>query len=56
MKARQSILEKAIGEIHVSPCAEKTTITKVVGDALTKMRAARTNLDDLEKLVEIGVK
>ena len=49
-------LEKAIGEILVSPRAEKTTISKVVTDALTKVRAARANLDDLEKFVEIGVK
>jgi len=49
-------LERAIGEIQVSPRAEKTTISKVVGDALSKVRAARTNLDELEKFVEIGVK
>jgi hypothetical protein len=49
-------LEKAIGEILVSPRAAKTTISKVVEEALTKVRAARANLDELEKFVEIGVK
>jgi hypothetical protein len=49
-------LERVIGEILVSPRAEKTTISKVVEDALAKVRAARANLDDLEKFVEIGLK
>jgi hypothetical protein len=49
-------LEKVIGEILVSPRAEKTTISKVVEDALAKLRAARANLDELEKFVEIGLK
>jgi hypothetical protein len=49
-------LEKVVGEILVSPRAEKMTISKVVEDALAKVRAARTNLDELEKFVEIGVK
>ena len=49
-------LERVIGEIQMSPRAEKTTISKVVEDALAKVRAARTNLSELEKFVEIGVK
>jgi len=49
-------LENAIGKIQVSPRAEKTTITKVVGDSLSKVRAARANLEELERFVKIGVK
>ena len=49
-------LERAVGEILVTPRAEKTTITKVVEDALAKVRAARVHLDGLDELVESGVK
>jgi hypothetical protein len=49
-------LEKVIGEIEVSPRAQKTTISKVVKDALTKVRAARAHVDELEKIVEIDTR
>jgi hypothetical protein len=57
-KAKQDIidaekeLETAIGELQVTPRAHKTTISKVVQDALGKVRTARADLEGLEKLVE----
>jgi hypothetical protein len=53
-KARSEItfaegeLEAALDEIKVLPRAEKTTVSKVVGDAFDKLRAAKSNLVDLE--------
>lgn len=46
-------LERAIEEIQVSPRAQKTTVSKVVEDALAKVKVARTNLERLEKSIEI---
>lgn len=45
-------LETAIGELRATPRAQKTTINKVVQDALGKVRTARADLEGLEKLVE----
>jgi hypothetical protein len=46
-------LERAIEEIQVNPRAQKTTVSKVVEDALAKVKVARTNLEKLEKSIEI---
>jgi hypothetical protein len=37
----------------VNPRAQKTTVSKVVEDALAKVKVARTNLEKLEKSIEI---
>jgi hypothetical protein len=56
--AKQDITEaennlgKVLMEIQGAPRADKTTISKVVEDAFTKLRAARLTLVDLEGLVE----
>jgi hypothetical protein len=47
----ESNLEKVLLEIQRARRADKTTISKVVEDAFTKLRAVRTNLVDLEVLV-----
>ncbi|MGK3991665.1 hypothetical protein [Sorangium sp. So ce1024] len=47
----ESNLERALGEIQVAPRADKTTVSEVVQEAFAKLRAARTNLIELEGLV-----
>ena len=49
--AAESDLEGAFRDMRISPRAEKTTISKVLEDAFTKLGAAKTTLMDLEKLV-----
>jgi hypothetical protein len=55
--AKQEILEaeerlaKVFGEIRVAPRAEKTAISDVVGKALEKLKAARSDLEALEKII-----
>lgn len=44
-------LEKALGEIQVAPRADKMAVSEVVQEAFTKLRAARTNLVELEGIV-----
>jgi hypothetical protein len=44
-------LAKVFGEIKVAPRAEKTSISDVVGKALDKLKAARSELEALEKLI-----
>jgi hypothetical protein len=48
----ESQLEKVLLEIQGARRADKTTISKVVEDAFAKLRLVRTNLVDLERLVE----
>ncbi|HEX7601701.1 MAG TPA: hypothetical protein VF316_08855 [Polyangiaceae bacterium] len=45
-------VEKVLLDVRVAPRAEKTTITKAVQDAFVKLRAAKTSLIELEKLVK----
>jgi guanylate kinase len=45
-------LEKAVEEIQASPRAHKTTVNKVVEDAITKLKAAKTKLEGLERLID----
>lgn len=47
----ESNLEQALAEIQVAPRADKMAVSEVVQEAFTKLRAARTNLIDLEGLV-----
>jgi hypothetical protein len=47
--AAEHDLESAVRDLGVT--VEKTTITKVLEDAFAKLRAARTDLLDLERLV-----
>jgi hypothetical protein len=55
--AKQEILEaeerlaKVFGAIRVAPRAEKTSISEVVGKALEKLKAARSDLEALEKII-----
>ncbi len=51
MLAAEEELATALRDLEVLPRAEKTTITAVLEEAFAKVRAARTNLSDLEKLV-----
>lgn len=44
-------LEKVLREILVAPRADKKTISKVVKDAFSKLKAARVTLGELQKLV-----
>jgi len=45
-------VEKVLREVRVAPRAEKTTITKAVHEAFVKLRAAKSSLIELEKLVK----
>ncbi|MGK3986606.1 hypothetical protein WME99_26405 [Sorangium sp. So ce136] len=44
-------LEQALGAIQVAPRADKMAVSEVVQEAFTKLRAARTNLTELEGIV-----
>lgn len=44
-------LEQALAEIQVAPRADKMAVSEVVQEAFTKLRAARVNLTELERLV-----
>lgn len=47
-------LEKALREVQVAPRAEKLAISKVLDDAFVKLKAARTQLTDIETLLVEG--
>ncbi len=51
ISAAETDLEKALRDLQVAPRAEKTTISKVLEDAFSKVKEARTYLTDLETLV-----
>lgn len=56
--ARQSIddaeadLGRLLADVNAAPRAEKTTITPVLEAAFDKLRKARINLRDLEKMID----
>lgn len=45
-------LERLLREIQSAPRADKTTISKVVEDAFSKLKAVKTNLLDLEGAIK----
>jgi hypothetical protein len=47
-------LEKVLREMRTLPRAEKTTVSKPVGDAFDKLRAAKANLNELEAFLLEG--
>jgi len=49
--AAEGQLEQVLKEITVAPRAEKTTVSKVVEDAFSKLRSAKSDLDLLEQLL-----
>ncbi len=44
-------LEKALGELRVSPRAEKANISEALESTFSKVRAAKTRLLELEALI-----
>jgi hypothetical protein len=44
-------LKRALREVQVAPRAEKLAISKVLDDAFVKLKAARTQLNDIETLL-----
>jgi uncharacterized protein (UPF0335 family) len=44
-------LQQLVGEIQRLPRAEKTTVTEIVRDAFSRLKAARDDLAELEKLL-----
>ncbi|HEY8040144.1 MAG TPA: hypothetical protein VIF15_10140 [Polyangiaceae bacterium] len=50
--AAEDQLEKALREIRIAPRAEKTTISALLEAAFLKLKAARTRVLELEKLLE----
>ncbi len=51
VSAAESVLETLLMEMRAVPRAEKTTVSQVVEAAFTKLRSAKADLADLEKLV-----
>jgi hypothetical protein len=51
VNAAESALSALLGEMDVAPRAEKTTVSRVVEDAFGKLRSAKADLADLEKLI-----
>jgi ElaB/YqjD/DUF883 family membrane-anchored ribosome-binding protein len=49
-----SELERLMRELSDTPRAEKTTVSRVMEDAFSKLRAARSDLADLENLIKSG--
>jgi hypothetical protein len=54
VSAAEKDLTALLPQIRVAPRAEKTTISKAVEQALSRLRAARTDLLDLQDLVSKG--
>lgn len=48
-------LDVALSELNVVPRAEKTAVTQVIQDAFSKLRAARSALEELELLLKRDV-
>ncbi len=44
-------LTKVLSETQNGPRAEKTQVTETLKDALAKLRAARIDLEDLDRLI-----
>jgi hypothetical protein len=55
VSAAEVDLERLLAALEVTPRAEKTTVSQVIEDAFTKLRAARVDLADLEKLIAAAV-
>ena len=49
--AAEGQLEQVMKEINVAPRAQKTTVSKVVEEAFSKLRAAKSDLDVLEQML-----
>ena len=49
--AAEGSLQQLVGEIQRLPRAEKTTVTEIVRDAFSRLKAARDDLAELEKLL-----
>ena len=49
--AAETQLEQLLKEISVAPRAEKMTVSRVVEDAFSKLRAAKSDLQLLEELL-----
>lgn len=45
-------LDKLLAEIKAAPRAQKTTISKVVEEAFSRLKTARTVLIDVEKILK----
>ena len=45
-------LVKLLRDTRSGPRAEKTTVTELVSEAITKLRIARADLEDLDKIIE----
>jgi hypothetical protein len=45
-------LDKLLSELRTAPRAQKTTISKVVEEAFSRLKSARTALSDVEKMLE----
>jgi hypothetical protein len=49
--AAEGSLQQLVGEIQRLPRAAKTTVTEIVRDAFSRLKAARDDLAELEKLL-----
>jgi hypothetical protein len=47
-----SDLDKLLSDLASAPRAEKTTISKIVEDAFSRLKTARVALSDIQKLLE----
>jgi hypothetical protein len=45
-------IDRLLGEVRVAPRAEKTTVSQVLEDAFAALRAAKTELAELERLIK----
>ena len=49
--AAEGRLEQVLSELTVAPRAEKTTVNRVVEEAFSKLRAAKSDLEGLERML-----
>jgi len=49
-------IDRLLGEIPLAARAEKTTIPQAIEAAFSKLRTARSRLDEIEKLIARGSK
>ncbi len=54
MSAAEQALAEALREIRAEPRAEKTTISKVLEDAFARLKIAKANLLEMERLATQG--
>lgn len=52
VRAADEVLTALVGQIKVAPRAEKMAVSKIVDEALARLRLAASNLAEIQNLVD----